>query len=63
MLLHHLRGGTGSALLQDGFQGSVARLALFLARLTSQMACFRLRVGRLRETADLVCQVVERGAL
>jgi hypothetical protein len=61
VLLQHLRGGAGSALVQDGFQGNLARLALSLGRLTEQMACFRLRMGRLKETADLVCQVVEHG--
>lgn len=62
ILLRHLCGGTGSALIQEEFQGTVTRVALFLGQLTAGMSCFRLRVGGLEEMVDLVCQVVEAGS-
>lgn len=58
-LLRRLRGGSRSAILRHEFQGSTTRLYLALTKVAAKMACYRLFVGRLRETADLVCQVVK----
>jgi hypothetical protein len=58
-LLRRLRGGSRSAILKHEFQGSSTRLYLALSEVVAQMACYRLFVGRLKETADLVCQVAK----
>jgi hypothetical protein len=58
-LLRRLRGGSRSAVLRHEFQGSTTRLYLALSEVVAKMACYRLFMGRLREMADLVCQVVE----
>lgn len=57
-LFRKLRGGWRSALLRHEFEGSASRLYLALGELVAKMACHRLVVGRLQETADLVCQAV-----
>ncbi len=53
-LLPHLKGGPRSALLQDEFGGSAARLYLALADLAAGMAGYRLDVGRLTEEIALI---------
>jgi len=58
-LLRRLRGGARSAILKHEFQGSTIRLYLALSEVVAKMSCHRLFVGRLKETADLVCQVVK----
>jgi hypothetical protein len=58
-LLRRLRGGARSAILRHEFQGSTTRLYLALSEVVAKTACYRLFVGRLKEMADLVCQVVK----
>ncbi len=53
-LLRHLKGGPRSTLLHCEFRGSAARLYLALADLAARMACYRLRVGRLNASVELI---------
>jgi hypothetical protein len=53
-LLGHLKGGSRSALLEHVFGGSAVRLYLALAGLAAQMARYRLCVGQLEETVELI---------
>ena len=57
-MLHHLRGGTDSALMREEFGGSASRLYLSLTGVAGQMACFRLGVGRLEEMVRLIEETV-----
>ena len=59
-LLRRFQGGHKSALLQEEFGGSSARLFLELADLVRQAKCYQLFVGPLSEVADLVCGLVNR---
>jgi hypothetical protein len=59
-LLRRFQGGHKSALLQEEFGGSSARLFLELATLVRQANCYQLFVGPLSEVADLVCGLVNR---
>jgi hypothetical protein len=59
-LLRRFQGGHKSALLQEEFGGSSARLFLELADLVRQANCYQLFVGPLSEMADLVCGLVNR---
>jgi hypothetical protein len=56
-LLRRFQGGHKSALLQEVFGGSSARLFLELAALVSRAQCYRLSVGPLDEMADLICDL------
>jgi hypothetical protein len=53
-LLGRLKGGSRSALLEHVFGGSTVRLYLALAGLAAQMVCYRLCVGQLEETVELI---------
>lgn len=57
-LLRRFQGGHKSAILQDEFGGSSARLFMELAALAGQANCHQLFVGPLHEMADLVCGLV-----
>ena len=57
-LLRRFQGGHKSALLQDEFGGSSARLFMELAALVGQANCHQLFVGPLHEMADLLCGLV-----
>jgi len=57
-LLRRFQGGHKSALLQEEFGGSSARLFMELADLIGQANCYQLSVGPLSEMADLVCGLV-----
>jgi hypothetical protein len=57
-LLRRFQGGHKSALLQDEFGGSSARLFMELAALVSQADCHQLFVGPLHEMAGLICGLV-----
>ncbi len=53
-LLAHFQGGHHAALLQADFNGQATRLFLAVTRLVASAHCYRLRVGPLAATADLV---------
>ena len=57
-LLRRFQGGHKSALLQEEFGGSAARLFLELAETIGQASCFQLFVGPLHDAADLVCSLI-----
>jgi hypothetical protein len=59
-LVRKFRAGPRSALIQQVHGGDMASFFLELLDIASQMQCYRLRVGRLRDTADLICDVVQR---
>jgi hypothetical protein len=58
ILLNHFQGGHKSALLQTEFGGSGIDLFVELAALISSAACYKLSVGPLTQTADLICDLV-----
>jgi hypothetical protein len=58
-LLGHFQGGHHAALLHDDFGGHATRLFLAVVKLIAPAKCYRLRVGPLRETADLVEHVLD----
>jgi hypothetical protein len=60
-LLRRFQGGHQSALLQDEFGGSSARLFMELATVIGQAKCYQLFVGPLREMADLVGSLQKEG--
>lgn len=57
-LLQRFLGGHKSALLQDDFAGSSARLFVELAAIVGQAKCYQLNVGPLHDMADLVSDLV-----
>jgi hypothetical protein len=59
LLLGHFQGGHHAALLQDDFRGQATRLFLAVTRLVAPARCFRLRVGPLSQTADLMDGVLD----
>lgn len=59
-LLQRFQGGHKSALLGKEFGGSSTRLYMELAALISRARCYRLFVGPLRETADLISGLVDK---
>ena len=59
-LLRYLKGGTRSALLQEEFAGSAARLYVALADLGARMACYRLTVGRLAAMVEVILSLLAR---
>lgn len=59
-LLGHFQGGHHAALLQADFGGQATRLFLAVVKLIAPARCYRLRVGPLTETADLVEQALAR---
>ncbi len=59
VLLRHLHVAQDSALIQQTFGGSGARLLLHLARQVEGMRCATLTVGRLADRADLICETLD----
>ncbi|MCX7670095.1 MAG: hypothetical protein N2439_08485 [Anaerolineae bacterium] len=53
-LLRHLKGGAAAAVLTERFGGRAAQLFMALAALTDRMACYRLVVGHLEATVNLI---------
>ncbi len=58
-LLRQLHVAQDSAVIQQTFGGSGARLLLHLARLVGGMRCATLTVGRLAERADRICEAFD----
>ncbi len=58
-LLRQLHVAQDSAVIQERFGGSGARLLLELARLVEGMRCATLTVGRLADRADRICQALD----
>jgi len=58
-LLGHFQGGHHAALLHEDYGGQATRLFLAVARLSAPAKCYRLRVGPLAATADLVEGVLD----
>ena len=52
----------GNSRFPQRYDGSVTRMLLDLAEALRGAACWRVRVGRYRETADLIEELVEKGA-
>lgn len=57
-LVRRFRGGQDSALLQKEHGGNAAHLFLEMAEMVSGLDCYRLSVGRLDQTADLICKLI-----
>ncbi len=59
-LLRQLHVAQDSALIQQTFGGSGARLLLHLARLVEGMRCATLTVGRLADRTDRICEALDQ---
>ncbi len=59
-LLRQLHVAQDSALIQQTFGGSGARLLFHLARLVGGLRCATLTVGRLGERADRICEAFDQ---
>jgi hypothetical protein len=57
-LVRKFRAGPRSAVLQAVYGGDLGRMFLDLVELLRDVRCFRLQVGRLRETADAICETM-----
>jgi len=62
-LLRHLKGGPSSALVTERFGGSAGRLYMALAARVGRMACYRLEVGRLEASVQLILDAQLRRSL
>jgi len=62
-LVRKFRAGPRSALIQEIHGGDMASFFLELLEMTGRMRCYRLQVGRLGATADLICDVVQGGGV
>jgi len=60
-LVRKFRAGPRSALICEVHKGDMKSFFLELLDIAGQMRCYRLQVGRLADTADLICDVVRRG--
>lgn len=57
-LLRQFFPGHHSMLIREDYDGSPTRLFMELAQSLKQTECYRLRMGPLRQTADLICELV-----
>ena len=57
-LLRQYQPGHRSVLLKDEFGGSATRLFVNLARLLNQVECYRLKLGPLDQSVDLICDTI-----
>ncbi len=60
-LVRKFRAGPRSALIREVHKGDMASFFLELLQVAGRMRCYRLQVGRLEATADLICDVVRGG--
>jgi hypothetical protein len=59
-LLRQFMPGHHSALIKEEFAGRSTRLFIELARSLEQIQCYRIRLGSLNQTADLICELICR---